>query len=70
MHKKKGIDPDKIVPTLDETDVFKEEAAAVAMQAIKDGKLNEVEPVGDAIMNTDAINDAFPWVHALPDKQK
>ncbi len=34
---KKGIDPDKIVPTMDETDVFKEEAAAVAMQAIKDG---------------------------------
>ena len=34
---KKGISPDKIVPTMDETDVFKEEAAAVAMQAIKDG---------------------------------
>ena len=34
---KKGIDPDNIVPTMDETDVFKEEAAAVAMQAIKDG---------------------------------
>lgn len=34
---KNGIDPDNIVPTMDETDVFKEEAAAVAMQAIKDG---------------------------------
>jgi malate dehydrogenase (oxaloacetate-decarboxylating) len=34
---KKGINPDKIVPTMDETEVFKEEAAAVAMQAIKDG---------------------------------
>jgi malate dehydrogenase (oxaloacetate-decarboxylating) len=34
---KKGMDPDHIVPTMDETDVFKEEAAAVAMQAIKDG---------------------------------
>ncbi len=34
---KKGISPDKIVPTMDETEVFKEEAAAVAMQAIKDG---------------------------------
>jgi malate dehydrogenase (oxaloacetate-decarboxylating) len=34
---KKGLNPDKIVPTMDETDVFKEEAASVAMQAIKDG---------------------------------
>lgn len=34
---KKGISPDKIVPDMDETEVFKEEAAAVAMQAIKDG---------------------------------
>jgi malate dehydrogenase (oxaloacetate-decarboxylating) len=34
---KRGIDPDNIIPTMDETDVFKEEAASVAMQAIKDG---------------------------------
>jgi malate dehydrogenase (oxaloacetate-decarboxylating) len=34
---KKGIHPDKIVPTMDETDVFPVEAADVAMQAIKDG---------------------------------
>lgn len=39
-------------------------------QAIKNGALNEVEPVGDAIVNLGAITDAFPWVHALPDKQK
>jgi len=40
------------------------------MQAIKDGTLNEVEPVGDALVNLDAVTDAFPWKHALPDKQK
>ena len=40
------------------------------MNAIKEGKLNEVEPVGDAFLNTDAIADAFPWVHELPKEQK
>lgn len=40
------------------------------MQAIKDGVLNEVEPVGDALLNLDTVTDAFPWRHALPDKQK
>lgn len=52
-----------------------EDAAWVAdsgrfMQAIKDGKLNEVEPVGDAIINLDSITDAFPWKHNLPKDQK
>jgi hypothetical protein len=40
------------------------------MQAIKHGTLNEVEPVGDALVNIDTITDAFPWVHALPTGQK
>ena len=40
------------------------------MNAIKEGKLSEVEPVGDAVINTDAIVDAFPWKHKLPDMQK
>jgi hypothetical protein len=40
------------------------------MDAIKKGSLNEVEPVGDAIVNTSAITDAFPWKHALPKEQK
>ena len=40
------------------------------MQAIKDGTLSEVEPVGDAIVNMDAITDAFPWNHPLPKEQK
>ncbi len=33
----RGIDPDNIVPKMDEADVFPKEAADVAMQAIKDG---------------------------------
>lgn len=33
----RGIDPENIVPTMDETDVFAREAADVAMQAIEDG---------------------------------
>jgi hypothetical protein len=37
--------------------------------AISKGKLEEVEPVGDAIVNLDSIVDAFPWKHKLPDKQ-
>ena len=34
---KKGISPDYIMPTMEETEVFAEEAADVAMQALKDG---------------------------------
>ncbi|MGD9976892.1 MAG: NADP-dependent malic enzyme [Bacteroidales bacterium] len=34
---KRGINPDNIVPAMDEADVFPVEAADVAMQAIKDG---------------------------------
>jgi hypothetical protein len=40
------------------------------MQAIKGGKLNEVEPVGDAVVALASIVDAFPWAHALPTEQK
>ena len=38
--------------------------------AIKTGTLNEVEPVGDALVNIAAITDTFPWKHALPKVQK
>ena len=38
--------------------------------AIKNGTLDEVEPVGVAYVNTDTVTDAFPWSHPLPDKQK
>jgi malate dehydrogenase (oxaloacetate-decarboxylating) len=34
---KQGINPDYIMPTMEEEDVFAQEAADVAMQAIKDG---------------------------------
>ncbi|MCD4847128.1 MAG: NADP-dependent malic enzyme [Candidatus Aegiribacteria sp.] len=34
---RRGFSPDYIIPTMDEADVFPEEAADVAMQAIKDG---------------------------------
>jgi hypothetical protein len=40
------------------------------MQAMKDGNLSEVEPVGEAIVNVGSITDAFPWKHALPKDQK
>lgn len=52
-----------------------EDAAWIAdsgrfMQAIKDGKLNEVEPVGKAYLNINTVTDFFPWKHALPKEQK
>lgn len=39
------------------------------MNAIKEGKLNEVEPVGRAYININTVIDFFPWKHALPEKQ-
>lgn len=52
-----------------------EQAAWIAdsgrfMNAIKDGKLNEVEPVGRAFININSITDFFPWKHKLPTDQK
>ena len=40
------------------------------MQAIQDGVLNEVEPVGEAFVNLDSVVDFFPWKHKLPVSQK
>jgi len=40
------------------------------MQAIKNGTLSEVEPVGTCWVNIDAITDMFPWRHTLPMEQK
>ena len=40
------------------------------MQAIKDGKLDEVEPVGDMYLNFESVVDFFPWKHKLPTEQK
>ena len=39
------------------------------MQAIKDGELDEVEPVGDVYLNFESVVDFFPWKHRLPEKQ-
>ena len=52
-----------------------EQAAWIAdsgrfMNAIIDGTLDEVEPVKEAIVNTDTIIDAFIWKHNLPQEQK
>jgi len=40
------------------------------MQAIKNGTLDEVEPVGACLLNLDTVTDAFPWKHPLPKNQK
>lgn len=40
------------------------------MEAIKNGALNEVEPVGTAFVNLDTVVDFFPWKHKLPTDQK
>ena len=39
------------------------------MQAIKNGELKEVEPVGRAYINIQTVVDFFPWRHELPSKQ-
>lgn len=38
--------------------------------AIKNGNFNEVEPVEDAIVNMDAVSDAFEIRYKLPRSQK
>ena len=35
-------------------------------EAIKNGTLNEVEPVGTAWINLSSVVDFFPWKHELP----
>ena len=40
------------------------------MNAIKDGTLNEIEPVGVAFVNLDTVTDFFPWKHSLELEQK
>jgi len=39
-------------------------------QAIKDGTLNEVEPIGQAFINLRGCTDFIPWKHKLPKDQK
>ncbi len=40
------------------------------MNAIKEGTLSEVEPVGEAMININSIVDMFLWTHPLPTKQE
>ena len=51
-----------------------EDAAWVAdsgrfSNAINNGKLSEVEPVGNAVINISTVTDFFPWKHKLPLEQ-
>lgn len=39
-------------------------------EAIKNGTLSEVEPVGKAYINIQSVTDFFPWKHPLPMKVK
>jgi len=39
------------------------------MQAIKDGNLHEVEPIGQTWLNTQTFVEITPWNHDLPTKQ-
>ncbi len=55
--------------------IILEEAAWIAdsgrfSTALKSGEFDEVEPVEDAIVNTDTISDAFEIRYSLPRKQK
>ena len=47
---KKGLNPDYIMPTMDETEVFAHEAADVAMEAIKNG-VARIEMTRDEVYN-------------------
>ena len=51
-----------------------EEASWVAdsarfMETLQNGMLNEVEPVGIALVNLNSVTDIFPWNHLLPKDQ-
>ena len=55
--------------------VFMKDASWVAdsgrfMQAIKNGTLKEVEPVGDWFFNIESLVDGCLWKHDLPKEQK
>ena len=39
------------------------------MDALKTGKLSEVEPVGEAFVNVNSITDMFVWKHVLTQRQ-
>ena len=40
------------------------------MDTIKNGSLEEIEPVGKMYVNIKSLVDFFPWTHPLPTEQK
>lgn len=40
------------------------------MNFIKEGKIDEVEPVGEVFVNLDTVIDFYFWKHDLPKEQK
>ncbi len=66
---KRGITPDNIIATMDETGVFPHEAADVAMQAIREGLARVKMTREEAFAKADAdIKHARATVNALMDK--
>jgi len=65
---KKGISPNYIMPTMDETEVFAEEAADVAMTAVKNG-VARIELSRDLVFKKtmDDISEARKILHTLMD---
>ena len=66
---KKGISPDYIMPTMQETEVFAVEAADTAMQAIKDG-VARIELTWDEVYNTTLadVNEARAAIDLMQEK--
>ncbi|MHB8096064.1 MAG: hypothetical protein ACYDEI_00200 [Erysipelotrichaceae bacterium] len=40
------------------------------MTAVKEGKFNEIEPVGKCFLNLNSVTDFFPATYKLPTEQK
>lgn len=56
-------------------EIILEDAAWIAdtgrfSDALKTGKLNEIEPIGTVIIGRGAVIDASLWTHKLPMEQK
>jgi hypothetical protein len=65
----------KVVAICDDKFLKLETASWVAdsgrfANAIKNGTLSEVEPLGEWYVNLDTTTDFGPWIHPLPTQQK
>jgi hypothetical protein len=66
----------RVVRRVKDTNIFELESASwVAysgrfMNCIKDGELDEVEPVGTFYLNLDTVTSFLPWKHTLDQKQR